>query len=165
MLDEAVNKLSRNYYAAPTELFKFAYYYYLSPKTLLTVKRFNRKAIIILLETIITNYQKAIVHPGEMVGMIAAQSIGEPATQMTLNTFHFAGVSAKSNVTRGIPRLRELLHLSKNIKSPSDKIYLNTEYKNDKNKCNFVKNTIEYTLLKNIVAVIVDNIKPPIIPE
>ena len=43
---------------------------------------------------------------GEMVGPIAAQSIGEPATQMTLNTFHFAGVSAKSNVTRGIPRLK-----------------------------------------------------------
>ena len=48
-----------------------------------------------------------------MVGALAAQSIGEPATQMTLNTFHFAGVSAKSNVTRGIPRLRELLHLTK----------------------------------------------------
>ena len=55
-----------------------------------------------------------------MVGMIAAQSIGEPTTQMTLNTFHFAGVSAKSNVTRGIPRLKELIHVSKNIKSPSD---------------------------------------------
>ena len=53
-----------------------------------------------------------------MVGVVAAQSIGEPATQMTLNTFHFAGVSAKSNVTRGIPRLTELLHVSKNIKSP-----------------------------------------------
>ena len=54
-----------------------------------------------------------------MVGALAAQSIGEPATQMTLNTFHFAGVSAKSNVTRGIPRLTELLHVSKNMKSPS----------------------------------------------
>ena len=59
-----------------------------------------------------------------MVGAIAAQSIGEPATQMTLNTFHFAGVSAKSNVTRGIPRLKELLHVSKNIKSPSTTIAL-----------------------------------------
>ena len=54
--------------------------------------------------------------PGEMVGPIAAQSIGEPATQMTLNTSHYAGVSAKSNVTRGIPRLRELLHITKNLK-------------------------------------------------
>ena len=54
-------------------------------------------------------FEKALVEPGEMVGPIAAQSIGEPATQMTLNTFHFAGVSEKSNVTRGVPRLKELL--------------------------------------------------------
>ena len=63
-----------------------------------------------------------------MVGAVAAQSIGEPATQMTLNTFHFAGVSAKSNVTRGIPRLKELLHVSKNIKSPSTIISLLSEF-------------------------------------
>ena len=62
-----------------------------------------------LLETIITNYNKSIVHPGEMVGMIAAQSIGEPTTQMTLNTFHFAGVASKSNATRGVPRVEEIL--------------------------------------------------------
>jgi len=43
--------------------------------------------------------------PGEMVGALAAQSLGEPATQMTLNTFHFAGVSSK-NVTLGVPRLK-----------------------------------------------------------
>lgn len=45
------------------------------------------------------------VQPGEMVGALAAQSLGEPATQMTLNTFHFAGVSSK-NVTLGVPRLK-----------------------------------------------------------
>ena len=83
LIDAAFDKLSKNYYAPPTELFKVAFYYYLSPKTLLTIKRFNKKAIIILMETIITNYQKAIVHPGEMVGLIAAQSIGEPTTQMS----------------------------------------------------------------------------------
>jgi len=64
-------------------------------------------------------FDQALVHPGEMVGVIAAQSIGEPATQMTLNTFHLAGVSQKSNVTRGVPRLKEILHLSKNLKNPS----------------------------------------------
>ena len=86
-----------------------------------------------------------------MVGAIAAQSIGEPATQMTLNTFHFAGVSAKSNVTRGIPRLKELLHISSNIKSPSVEIHLKDEYSLDRNKANYVKNNIEYTLIKDIV--------------
>ena len=151
MLDEAFNKLSRNYYAAPTELFKFAYYYYLSPKTLLTVKRFNRKAIIILLETIITNYQKAIVHPGEMVGMIAAQSIGEPTTQMTLNTFHFAGVASKSNATRGVPRVEEILSLSENPKKPSVTIHLKENERDNIEKAQELKYTLEYTSLRDVV--------------
>lgn len=49
---------------------------------------------------------------------MAAQSIGEPATQMTLNTFHFAGVGSK-NVTLGVPRLRELINVAKQVKTPS----------------------------------------------
>ncbi|XP_017866097.1 PREDICTED: DNA-directed RNA polymerase I subunit RPA1 [Drosophila arizonae] len=62
---------------------------------------------------------KALASPGEPVGLIAAQSIGEPSTQMTLNTFHFAG-RGEMNVTLGIPRLREILMLaSSNIKTPS----------------------------------------------
>ena len=59
-----------------------------------------------------------------MVGLVAAQSIGEPTTQMTLNTFHFAGVASKSNVTRGVPRIGEILSLSENPKQPSTTIYL-----------------------------------------
>lgn len=62
---------------------------------------------------------KALAAPGEPVGLIAAQSIGEPSTQMTLNTFHFAG-RGEMNVTLGIPRLREILMTaSANIKTPS----------------------------------------------
>merc|ERR1719341_2721915 len=61
--------------------------------------------------------------PGEMVGAMAAQSIGEPATQMTLNTFHFAGVSSK-NVTLGVPRLKEIINISKNPKAPSLTVFL-----------------------------------------
>jgi DNA-directed RNA polymerase beta' subunit len=52
------------------------------------------------------------------VGALAAQSIGEPATQMTLNTFHFAGVGSK-NVTLGVPRLKELINVAKNVKTPA----------------------------------------------
>ena len=83
-------------YAQPNLLFKILYNYYLSPKELLFIKRFNKKALIVLLDYIEYTYKKAIISPGEMVGMIAAQSIGEPTTQMTLNTFHFAGVASKS---------------------------------------------------------------------
>ena len=74
--------------------------------------RFNKKMLEYLLDIIYLTYKKAIVNPGEMVGMIAAQSIGEPTTQMTLNTFHYAGVSSKSNITRGVPRIEEILSLT-----------------------------------------------------
>jgi DNA-directed RNA polymerase I subunit RPA1 len=56
-------------------------------------------------------FQSSIVNPGEPVGVLAAQSVGEPSTQMTLNTFHFAG-RGDMNVTLGIPRLREILMVS-----------------------------------------------------
>ena len=59
-----------------------------------------------------------------MVGIIAAQSIGEPTTQLTLNTFHQAGVSSKSGVTRGVPRIEEILKLSFEIKNPSLTVFL-----------------------------------------
>ncbi|KAF7282113.1 hypothetical protein GWI33_003228 [Rhynchophorus ferrugineus] len=65
---------------------------------------------------------QSLCAPGEPVGLIAAQSVGEPSTQMTLNTFHFAG-RGEMNVTLGIPRLREILMMaSKNIKTPSMEI-------------------------------------------
>jgi len=104
-----------------------------------------------IIEHIKYQFNKSRINPGEMVGSLAAQSIGEPATQMTLNTFHSAGISAKSNVTRGIARLRELLHLTKNLKSPSIQIYLHEEDSKDINKCNFIKNELEYTKLNDII--------------
>lgn len=64
----------------------------------------------------------SLCQPGEAVGVLAAQSVGEPSTQMTLNTFHFAG-RGEMNVTLGIPRLREILMVaSKCIKTPSMEI-------------------------------------------
>jgi DNA-directed RNA polymerase I subunit RPA1 len=72
-------------------------------------------------------YLKSLVEPGEAVGIIAAQSIGEPSTQMTLNTFHLAGHSSK-NVTLGIPRLREIvMTASANISTPLMTLHLNPE--------------------------------------
>ena len=113
ILDETFNKLEAHKLTKPTELFKLAWYFYLTPKELLMLRRFNKKALTVLMEELTLNYNKAIVHPGEMVGMISAQSIGEPTTQMTWNTFHFAGVASKSNVTRGVPRIEEICHFQK----------------------------------------------------
>jgi len=124
---------------------------YLHPKYLIDKYYITKEEYNAILTEIKTLFNRSKISPGEMVGAIAAQSIGEPATQMTLNTFHFAGVSAKSNVTRGIPRLKELLHISSNIKSPSTEIYLKMDYKNDRNKANYIKNNIEYTIIKDVI--------------
>ena len=125
---------------------------HLSPKILICEYGMGRDTFDQIVIEIEKQFYKSRIIPGEMVGPIAAQSIGEPATQMTLNTFHYAGVSAKSNVTRGIPRLRELLHISKEIKSPSVMVFLNPDIQEDKSKAQYVKNKLEYTLLKDVVT-------------
>jgi DNA-directed RNA polymerase II subunit RPB1 len=86
-----------------------------------------------------------------MVGMIAAQSIGEPTTQMTLNTFHFAGVASKSNVTRGLPRIEEILSLSENPKQPACTIYLFPSDECEQEKAKALVHRIEHTRLRALV--------------
>jgi DNA-directed RNA polymerase II subunit RPB1 len=151
MIEDNYKILEGLYYAPPTQLFKAMYYYYLSPKELLVIKRFNKKALTVLLETITLMYKRALVAPGEMVGMIAAQSIGEPTTQLTLNTFHSAGVASKSNVTRGVPRIEEILSLSENPKNPSLTIYMKKDEEMDKELVRDKIPSIELTILKEIV--------------
>jgi len=84
-----------------------------------------------------------------MVGAVAAQSIGEPATQMTLNTFHFAGISAK-NVTLGVPRLKELINIAKNPKTPGMTVYLKKDSEKDANAALNVLNKLEYLTLRKV---------------
>ena len=155
IIDEGFSQISSIHYCKPNALFKTLYYYYLTPKDLLMVKRFNRKALTILIDHIVLAYKKAIIAPGEMVGMIAAQSIGEPTTQMTLNTFHFAGVASKSNVTRGLPRIEEIISLSENPKNPSCTVYLHKADECDQENAKALVNKLEHTQLR----VIVDSVK------
>ena len=86
IIEQYFARLKRSHYVPPTRLFEIMYFYYLSPRNLLVAKRFNRKSLTMLLETIELKYKQSIVHPGEMVGVIAGQSIGEPTTQLTLNS-------------------------------------------------------------------------------
>jgi len=151
MIEHCFENLSKIYYAPPTNLFKTLYYYYLSPKDLLFIKRFNKTALTLLLDTITMNYKRAIIAPGEMVGMIAAQSIGEVSTQMTLNTFHFAGVASKSNVTRGVPRIEEILSLSSEIKQPTLTVFLKPEDERQKEKAQTIMYMLEHTRLEEVV--------------
>ena len=91
MIEKTFANLEKIRCAPPNRLFKILYYYYLSPRDLLLVKRFNLKALTLLLDTIVLSYKRAIVAPGEMVGILAAQSIGEPITQLVLKSYHFSG--------------------------------------------------------------------------
>ena len=150
ILDFSLEKLKKLPRLAPTKLFEIVYYYYLTPKNLLMFHRFNRKAIILLTEKIENIYKKSIVNPGEMVGIIAAQSIGEPTTQMTLNTFHFAGVASKSNVTRGVPRIEEILSISDNPKQPSTTIFLPHLNETNHEKALELRHDLEFTSMRDI---------------
>ncbi|KAJ2006648.1 DNA-directed RNA polymerase II core subunit rpo21 [Coemansia thaxteri] len=104
-----------------------------------------------LLAEIETRFKRAQVNPGEMVGVLAAQSIGEPATQMTLNTFHLAGVSSK-NVTMGVPRLKEVINVATNIRTPAMKIYLTEDVVSNMERAKDVTVNIEHTTLAHITA-------------
>jgi len=84
-----------------------------------------------VLELAAYEYEEMKVEPGESVGVISAESIGEPGTQMTLNTFHFAGV-AEMNVTTGLPRIIEILDGRKALSTPMMEIYLQKPYSSGK---------------------------------
>ena len=125
--------------------------YYLCPSRLIVKERFTETAFNTLCELLVVKNWQAWVQPGENVGIIAAQSIGEPSTQMTLNTFHLAGVASKSNVTRGVPRLKELLKVTQNPKAISLTIPLKPEFADNKSKAREVAQELELTLLRDMV--------------
>ena len=147
-------KLNDIHCVKTTELFKIMYFYYLSPRDLLVFKRFHKDGLILLLETILLKFREAIVHPGEMVGVVAGQSVGAPTTQLTLNTFHNSGTSSKSNVTRGVPRIEEILRLTKNPKNPSMTVYLKPEDEILQDRADIYTKRMELTKLVDVVKTI-----------
>jgi len=151
LIEEYYEKLNMLRFVQPTSLFHVLYYYYLTPKDLLCNKRFHRKGLILLLENVLLKYKQAIVHPGEMVGVIAGQSIGEPTTQLTLNTFHLSGVASKSNVTRGVPRIEEILRLTENPKNPSLTVHLKPLEEEEQDKATKYANMLEHTKLIDVI--------------
>jgi DNA-directed RNA polymerase II subunit RPB1 len=126
--------------------------FYLAPHKMILKERMTRKAFDTVCEMIVVKNWQGWALPGEQVGIIAAQSIGEPSTQMTLNTFHLAGVAAKSNVTRGVPRLKELLKVTHNPKAISLTVTLKPEIRDSREKARKVAQDLELTLLKDITV-------------
>jgi len=101
-------------------------------------------------------YKKALMEPGEAVGIVAAQSIGEPGTQMTLRTFHYAGVK-EQNVTLGLPRLIEIVDARRIPSTPIMTIYLTGKYKKSKEGAVEIARNIIYTSLENIASAIYED--------
>jgi DNA-directed RNA polymerase subunit A' len=101
-------------------------------------------------------YKKALMEPGEAVGIVAAQSIGEPGTQMTLRTFHYAGVK-EQNVTLGLPRLIEIVDARRIPSTPIMTIYLIGNYRKSKDGAVEIARNIVYTSLENLASAIYED--------
>ncbi|KAK9732078.1 RNA polymerase Rpb1, domain 5 [Popillia japonica] len=117
------------------------------------IERLTCSQLVTFLETCGQKYTRSIIEPGTAVGALAAQSIGEPGTQMTLKTFHFAGV-ASMNITQGVPRIKEIINASKNISTPIIRACLTNPH--DAEFARRVKGRIERTTLGEICEYIDD---------
>ena len=106
--------------------------------------KLNQKQAREALEAIKSEYKKSRISPGEAIGIITAESFGEPGTQMTLNVFHFAGV-AEVAVTQGLPRLIELFDARKEIATPLMEIHLKKEFIKDADKVKKIAASIKET--------------------
>ncbi len=124
---DAIEKLSKDLYIKDTEQgtrFFNLLRLYLSPKKLLLEYHFTQEVLDWIVSQIKQYYNQAIAQPGEMVGIVAAQTIGEMGTQMTLDSFHVSGTEAAVKATSGVPRLKEILSATKKTKTPTLIIYM-----------------------------------------
>lgn len=143
--------LSREAQDNATQLFNIFLRSSFAVRRVIEEYRLNREAFEWVIGEVESKFNNSMVAPGEMCGTLAAQSIGEPATQMTLNTFHYAGVSSK-NVTLGVPRLKEIINVAVNLKTPSTTVYLQPEIARDVNLAKEVQTKLSFTTLQTITA-------------
>lgn len=111
------------------------------------IAKISASALDKFLTLCLEKHDRAKVEPGHAVGAVAAQSIGEPGTQMTLKTFHFAGVAGMS-ITQGVPRIKEIINASRNISTPLITCALNNP--EDERVARLVKSRIEKTYLRDV---------------
>lgn len=116
----------------------------------LTEEDLTEKAVDEVIASVLRNYDYSLVEPGEAVGIVAAQSIGEPGTQMTLRTFHYAGV-AELNVTLGLPRLIEIVDARKSPSTPVMDIYLDDKHRKSEKKAREVAQKLTYTTIDDVI--------------
>lgn len=150
-----------------TRHFRFLVRNYLNSKRLISEHKFNRQALDLILLKIKEHYENAMIDPGEMVGTIAAQSIGERLTQLTLDSFHKAGTGGRSKKLNDVPRVREITSATSNPKTPYLNIYISSEllgldpsdtrpeppisHVEAIRRCELILDQIQYTTLNSLI--------------
>ncbi|UCF08216.1 MAG: DNA-directed RNA polymerase subunit A'' [Thermoplasmata archaeon] len=117
--------------------------------------KLTKKEIDSVIELAHKRYSEHVIDPHESAGIIAAQSIGEPGTQMTMRTFHYAGV-AEINVTLGLPRLIEIVDARRVPSTPMMEIYLQEKVKYDREEVRKIASDIEITKMNDIASIETD---------
>ena len=111
--------------------------------------RVTKKEFEAVMKAVEVEYQRAEIEAGEAVGTVAAQSIGEPGTQMTLRTFHYAGV-AELDVTLGLPRLIEIIDARKDPSTPMMTVYLDKAHGEELGRAREVAQRLEQTTIERV---------------
>lgn len=130
----------------------------------LSDKKVSKKQMDLIVERVLSGYLNSSIEAGEAAGVVSAQSIGEPGTQMTMRTFHYAGV-AEINVTLGLPRLIEIVDARKNPSTPMMTIFLEKEYAFDRDKARELAWKIEATSITVLGSMSTDITEMKIIIE
>ncbi|MEM2688349.1 MAG: DNA-directed RNA polymerase subunit A'', partial [Candidatus Bathyarchaeia archaeon] len=127
--------------------------------------KLSKEGVDKAVELTVEHYKRALMEPGEAVGIVSAQSIGEPGTQMTLRTFHYAGVR-EQNVTLGLPRLIEIVDARRVPSTPIMVIYLDEKHRKSREAAVKIARNILYTTLENIAqAIYQDPVRGEIVVE
>jgi DNA-directed RNA polymerase subunit A" len=118
-----------------------------------------------IVREVVRRFRRAEVDAHESVGIIAAQSIGEPGTQMTLRTFHYAGV-AEMNVTLGLPRLIELVDARRVPSTPMMTVHVEKKFKGDRDAVHNIALQIEVTTVPDVAAIgtVIEDLKVVVTP-
>src|SRR3989338_5690367 len=126
-------------------IFRAALYNVLFPKRVLLEYNLSKDNYDEILIKISQNFEKNIVEPGEMVGILAACAAGEPVTQMVISSFHQSGIARSARTTQGVPRMKELFSVSKNLRTPKMMIYMIDAIKNKKDIITNIASNLIYT--------------------
>ncbi len=147
---ENKNSLKYKDEMASKNLLFIALHNFLNPKKCLLEYKIDKFKFDTIIDKIMYDFNNAVIDPGETVGILAAQSLGEPVTQMTLNTFHHAGIASMGTANLGVGRTREILSLSRSPKEPIMSIRLKKEYNTNKEIANMIAAHIKFTTIDDL---------------